>query len=108
MTRCIFCNRTLGEKKYYIKEHDKKKRVCSMCKFIHHTLISEYENGRGNTTEKIIICVKSGFRHCRICAHFIQSKTEFCKKGYWTGIGKNEDEYPNSFANHGCSNYSIK
>ena len=103
--KCYFCKKVLKAKIYYTELHENKITLCSMCKFIYHTLNEEYVNRGLRIVDRIMASIKNDKRHCINCRNLNENNEGYCFRDMWTGIGSHQTEYPNSFANHGCSNF---
>lgn len=107
--KCYFCGREKCKKIYTIEFYGQKKIICSECKYLHNTIQSQYEANRGKSFQRIHSSIKNKDRHCMLCKWFIKDSPKNCRKGYNTGVGgRHEENYPYSYANHGCNEFRRK
>lgn len=102
---CHFCKRR-KHKIYIVEIRNVKRRVCSECQYIYNMIYGQLLSNRMAAIKKIYNEISSVNKHCDICRHFNINNTTYCRKDYWTGIGDyRKQQYPLSYANHGCGRF---
>ena len=108
---CQLCGKILTTYNHKnFKTNEKTTIVCYTCYDLCH-ILKETHSIKG--IKVIINIIRNAigvpFKHCVTCGSFTTKKEHFCNDGMWTGVGENNpsntEEYPGSFANHGCTRW---
>ena len=96
--KCYFCGRNAIKMKFF-HIHDEVKSICGQCHSIHKLL-------RGQTRDSIIKMINAMDKDtCYTCINLRKNREEICKRHNYTGIGTHMNEYPFTYANHGCVSF---
>lgn len=105
ITKCCFCGKKIGVKKYIIKMYRFDIYVCSECEYLYKIVKNQVLSDRVPCLIKIIETARFGNNHCEKCIFFDTNDIEKCKIGYSTYINNSRYKENITYAFYGCSAY---